>query len=291
MSTGMSNGFACPGLAELANGIDRRAAMPAVVRAVLEVCDSPDGDARTVARLVLTDQGLTANVLKLANSAAYGHRRRIATVSEAVVVMGLDSLKSLVFSCHAAPVLSGPLPGYAMRRGDLWSHSLRVAHLSRGLRGGGGAEAEEAFIAGLLHDVGKVALSEVLDDSFERLTAGAQNHRSSLSDGEREMVGVDHAEVGARVATIWNLPDRLIEAIGLHHRPDQAAEHPQLVACVAVADRAINAHAAGVPPDDLHYLVAPETLALTGHDATSLGELTAAVAAATDADPLTEWDR
>lgn len=277
-----------PSVEDLAIAVGRLPTVPATVRAVMDACDGQETDSRDVARLVLSDQGLTGNLLKLANSAAYGHRRRVTTVSDAVVIMGLSAVKSLAICSHTAQLLNRSLPGYEMQRGDLWRHSLAVAHLSRRLTGGGGAAAEEAFVAGLLHDVGKIVLSDALGDAFGELMHVAQTERCGLSDGEREMLGFDHADLGARIASTWGFPERLVEAIGLHHRAEEAASAPELAACVALSDTVAHALAADVPVADIHHLAEPAHLDAVGLDERGLSCLVAEMAPLLTTDPLAE---
>jgi putative nucleotidyltransferase with HDIG domain len=277
-----------PSVQDLAVAVGRLPTVPAAVRAVMDACDGQEADSRDVARLVLSDQGLTGSVLKLANSAAYGHRRRVTTVSDAVVIMGLSAVKSLAICSHTAQLLNRSLPGYEMHRGDLWRHSLSVAFLSRRFAGGGGVGAEEAFIAGLLHDVGKVVLSDALGCAFDELTRAAHAGRCGLSDSEREMLGFDHADLGARIAATWGFPERLVEAIGLHHRADEAASAPELATCVALSDTVAHALAADVPLADIPHLADPAHLDALGLDERGLAGVAAEMAPLLTTDPLAE---
>lgn len=278
-----------PGVDEIAAAVADVPALPASVTAVMHACDDVDVSVQEVARLVLDDQGLTANVLRLANSAAYGHRRRVATVSDAVAIMGTSAVKSLAISSHTAMLLDRELPGYAMRRGDLWRHSLAVAFVARALQSSGGPRAaEEAFVAGLLHDVGKLVLSRVLADDFDRITAIAHAGRTPLHDCERAHIGFDHAELGASIAAGWGLPDRLVEAIGLHHHPDRADVAPALAYRVAIADAVCNGLAAGVAPDDIPFLIALDALAFVALAADDIARVAADMAPAVLVDPLAD---
>ena len=281
--------IAQPSVEDLAAAIAEVPALSATVRAVMDACDVADTSGQDVARLVLSDQGLTANVLKLANSAAYGNRRRVTTATDAVVTMGLSAVKSLAISSHTSMLLNRSLPGYAMARGDLWQHSLAVAFVCRRFCNEGDPwAAEEAFVAGLLHDVGKLVLSDILRGAFDDLVRTAQTDRITLCEGERELLGFDHAELGARIATSWGFPERLVEAIGLHHRPGEAAVAPLLAHRVAAADEVCKAIAAGVDAGDMHHLVDPDALDAVGLDEHGLTALVADVAPLVTIDPLAE---
>ncbi len=263
-----------PSLDEVAAAVAEVPALSPAVRGVMDACDSLDTTAQEVAKAILVDQGLTANVLRLANSAHYGHPRRVTTATEAVVLMGVSAVRSLAISSHTAQLLSRPLPGYAMARGDLWRHSMSVAFVSRRLAiETAVAPAEEAFIAGLLHDVGKVVLSDLMRDSFERMTRIAHEERIPLSLVERRMLGFDHADLGARITRAWRFPPALVEAIGAHHRPAEAEEAPALAHCVHVADLTCLFIGAGAGPDAVPYAVEPDSLAALGLSAHRLREI------------------
>lgn len=278
-----------PSIDDVTAAIAQVPTMPRAVHAVMDACERPDTSAQDIARSVMADQGLTANVLRLANSAAYGHRRRVTTVSDAVVIMGMSAVKSLAISAHTADLLNRALPGYAMERGELWRHSLNVAFLCRSLTRDPGSQArEEAFVAGLLHDMGKVVLSGFLGDGFDTLTRAAHERRSPLNEAERELLGFDHADLGARLTHEWRFPGRLVEAIGVHHHPDDATLAPGLAACVSAADAVAHALAAGIAPDDVPHVVDQawlDELDLTPHE---LAGRVAELRPMLDTDPLAD---
>jgi putative nucleotidyltransferase with HDIG domain len=279
--------IARPRLADVAAAVSAVPALPRAVRAVINACEDPDTGADDVARLILSDQGLTANVLKLANSAAYGHRRRVGTATDAVVIMGVSAVRSLAISSHTANLLSGELPGYVMARGDLWRHSLAVAFVCRGLPGATGPRAaEEAFVAGLLHDVGKLVMSDVIGASYELLVRTAWERRRPLHECERELIGFDHAELGARIAAAWGFPAALVGAIGVHHRPDDAGDAYDLAHRVAVADSVCNSIEAGIGADEAATLVDPAFLAALELDVITLAGMLAEMEPAMFTDPL-----
>lgn len=281
--------LARPSIDDVTAAIARVPSMSHAVQAVMEACDRPDTGAVDIARSVMADQGLTANVLKLANSAAYGHRRRVTTVSDAVVIMGMSAVKSLAISAHTSELLNRALPGYALGRGELWRHSLNVAFICRAIARDPGAQArEEAFVAGLLHDMGKVLLSGFLGEDFDTLTRAAHETRSPLNECERDLLGFDHADLGARLTHEWRFPGRLVEAIGVHHHPDDARLAPGLAACVSTADAVAHALAAGIGPADVPHMVDEswlDELALAPHE---LAGRVGALQELLDSDPLAD---
>lgn len=262
--TGTSTGVR-PTADQIAAAVAEVPALSPAVRGVMDACDSLDTTAQDVADAILMDQGLTANVLRLANSAHYGHARRVTTATDAVVLVGVSAVRSLAISSHTAQMLARPLPGYAMGRGDLWRHSLSVAFVSRRLAiETRTAPTEEAFVAGLLHDIGKVVLSDLMRESFEYMTRVAHEERIPFAQVERRLLGFDHAELGARVAESWRFPAPLVEAIGTHHTPGDARIAPELAHCVSIADGICLFIGAGTGAASVPYGVDPQSLEAVG---------------------------
>ncbi len=211
--------------------------MSLTVTEVISACDDPEITVGRISQVILRDQALTASILRLANSAFYGHSRQVTTISDASLLLGFSAVKSLAISAHTSSLLAGPLPGYGLQRGELWNHSVAVAFTSRRLAlEVKNPPVEEAFVAGLLHDIGKLILSSRMEDAFEEVVALAEERRVPLHEIEVELLGFDHAELGAQVAAAWNFPPELEEAIRYHHDPSSATLKPALARCVHVAD-------------------------------------------------------
>ena len=241
------------------------------------------------------DPALTANLLKLCNSAYYGLRRQVGTVQEALVMLGNHTVVSLAFATSLGDVLRGPLAGYRLERDALWRHSLAVAVGAAHLVDDGGARSlrERAFTAGLVHDIGKLILNGPLKAKLQQLpqTAGFD----VLMRGEREILGFDHAEAGAALAAAWNFPTVLAGVIGAHHELARAAtgttgdgapedpDNASLLRAVVAAD--LTASRAGfgagtLCDDDAHWRAELGALGIDGSEAINvLGRLPGDVAA------------
>lgn len=250
---------------EVAAAVAELPAMPSSITEVISACDDHDMTVGQISQVILRDQSLTANILKLANSAFYGHARRVTTVTEAVVLLGFSAIKSLAISSHTSRLLSGALPGYGLQSGELWRHSIAVAFTARRLAVEVQlAPVEEAFVAGLLHDIGKTILSGYMENAFDEVTRIAQERRMPFHEVERELLGFDHAELGAAVAVAWSFPAELEEAIRHHHSPEGATLKPALAHCIHLADAACMMLGVGLGTEGMMYGIDPSSLAVLG---------------------------
>lgn len=203
--------------------LDSLPTLPSVIVAVLEAAQRPDATAAQIVAILRNDAPLTARVLAAANSAARGGAR-IGAVERAAPMLGVRGLTSLALAVGVVDCLGGPRHTNGAERGysraDLWRHALAVACAARGLAARAprlGVDPEEAFAAGLLHDMGKLALDRLFPRAYERAVARADHSRGDIADHERAVLGVDHTVAGRRLAERWGLPVELQQAIWLHH--------------------------------------------------------------------------
>ena len=214
-----------PQAEQMMNDIFRRVGdlppLPAVAAKVLEILKDPDADLTALVSIIEKDQALTAKVLRVSNSAYYGLVRRISTVKDAVVTLGFNNMRNQVLALSAYSLMQGPASGYALEAGSLWDHSLCTGLCAEHLADTLGYKSikDEVFIGGLLHDIGKTILSYYVSARFSNILERVDQLGQTFVEAEREL-GFDHAEVGARVALRWNLPESLVSMIGDHHKPD-----------------------------------------------------------------------
>lgn len=225
---------------------------------------NPESNINDIASIVSMDQLLTSTVLRWANSAYYGLGSHVGTVQQAVMVLGLNTVQSIILASSVASYMDRPMPGYEMERGELWKHAVGVATGARMLSQKFGRQvAEEAYHAGLLCDIGKLAFEILLRDVKLELPEGQE---LTFLELERKKFGIDHATLGAEMARRWNLPSALISAIAFHHTPQQARGHERIVAAVHVADIAMMMMGLGIGKDGLQYRIEPsamQTLSMT----------------------------
>ncbi|MCD6420179.1 MAG: HDOD domain-containing protein [Synergistetes bacterium] len=260
----MTNG-ANPLVEKIVNKVRDIPPLPHAVVKALELIRDARSNASDVVKVVSLDQGLTAKVLKLANSAYYGYSKRISTLSEAIVILGFKTLKSLLLASSVYNLMNKELDGYALEKGELWRHSVCAAFVARytalKIRY---RDEEEAFIAGLMHDIGKIVLSQYVKFGYTLIEKAVNERKIPFMDAEKEIFGVDHAEVGMKIAEKWNFPESLVEAIGYHHKPEMAERHPTLAGITHVADAICLMMGIGLGVDGLLYPLNGEVLEKIG---------------------------
>jgi len=208
-------------LRELVSKMDRLPSMPALYVELIEMLRNPQIGLDEVGAVVAKDMAMTAKILKLVNSAYFGLGRQISSAVEAVSYLGLETIKSLVLCVHAFSQFSTAPAGTSFMD-ELWAHSQTTAGLAKEIarRENTGAKIEEeAFVAGLLHDTGKLVLASNFPAGYKQvLSAGGMGSPAVLS-AEEDTFGANHAEVGAYLFGLWGLPTPVIEAVALHHHP------------------------------------------------------------------------
>jgi len=217
-------------------------ALPVVAQRVLAVLRDERTTNDTIAQLLGTDQALASAVLRHANSGTAMPNRRIANLREAIARIGQRALSEVLLRACAGPMLDRGLPPYALPRRVAWRHaataSVAAKTLARQMKV---CSPEEAGIAGLLHDVGKMVLTSVCPEAAAEAVSIARSRRLPVWQAERLVFGFDHGAVGAALLRSWDLPEVVIGAVSTHHEP-HTADNP-LATVVYLADAA--AHAVG----------------------------------------------
>ncbi len=201
--------------------LDSLPTLPAIAVRLLNLTGAPDAKMQEVAQLIAADAALTSKVLTLVGSAAIGVRQPVTTVQQAVVLLGFDTIRNLVLSVKVFEAFqheSGAKPSGQFNRQEFWKHSLAVATAAEMLatRCRQHIVPSDAFVCGLLHDLGKVAFDTVMPKSFERVVEIATLTRGDIADAERRIIGLDHGVAGKRLAEAWNFPTLIMQVIWLH---------------------------------------------------------------------------
>ncbi|MDE3076122.1 MAG: HDOD domain-containing protein [Chloroflexota bacterium] len=205
---------------------------------VTSMLANPKTSAKEIAEVVSADQSITARLLKMVNSPFFGLAEEVTTVSRAITIIGFGALRNLILASSLMDLFTSRLKGRAFFNIELlWTHSWATGVAARAIakRTGHSAEAEEYLVAGLMHDVGKLALLQYLPERVEAILEKVVRQRCLFIEGEREVLGTDHTVIGAAIADQWRLPAALRDVIAMHHVPSQAADVAR-AATVQLAD-------------------------------------------------------
>jgi putative nucleotidyltransferase with HDIG domain len=208
--------------------------MPHVAGMVLQKLGNPNTTPKELHQIISADQALAARVLKVANSPLYGCSRAINRLTDAVVIMGFDSLRSLVMSS----VMQDLFKSFGLTEKLLWEHSLGCGSISKQIaKVIKYPKLEEAFLAGLLHDIGKVVLNLRVPDKTRDIVQEVYNNSGvGFCEAEQRTFGFNHAQVGKLIAKKWNFTETIEETIGFHHEPRRAQILPVLTVIVNLAN-------------------------------------------------------
>jgi putative nucleotidyltransferase with HDIG domain len=242
--------------------------LPAVATKVLQVASSEDATAADITRLISVDQGLASKILGTCNSAFYGLPQRVKTLSQAVALLGFKAVRNLVL-VQSLPWKRAEQKSFADEA--IWVHGAAVATTSRVLAGQTGrCDPEEALLAGLMHDTGRLALNQLLKEKFEPVMNAIYNREEDSITVERELVGIDHTVFGEKVLEKWSFPDEMVRVARDHHQP--AGQLDGLTLIVRAADELAWLMGKGVREPEQPPTEVPPALSILG---VSLGDLDA----------------
>ncbi len=241
------------------------AVMPHIAQQVIDLLQDDNVTAVDLQNVVYRDEALTAALLKTANSSYYSTVRRITTVRDSVVILGMNTVKNLVIA-YSTKHIYGDSRSLVSRK--LWEHAQFVAFIARAIaRKRKHSDPEEAFIAGLLHDLGKTFLYQISPKEYEIILAEVYGTKETFYLPENRILGYNHADIGREIAIRWKFSDGLIDGIRFHHDMAAASETP-LAVYVNVADALAYHLGFGLyqAPVDFMQLESARTLGLTGED-------------------------
>lgn len=233
--------------------IDRMPSLSTTVSKVLEVCNSPKTSANDLNRIISLDPVLTGHVLKLINSAYYSLPNQISSLARAIIMLGLNTVKNLALSTAVIGALGKKSSFTTLPMDAFWAHSIGVGVTAKAMaavRNIPAIEREEYFVAGMLHDLGKIPLNTCFSENYGLALQMAALEQGPLLNAEQLLVGVDHGTAGRLIGEKWRLSPAIIEGLTHHHAPEQAPdEHRDLVATVALANVYANIHKIGSAGD------------------------------------------
>ncbi|HMA66348.1 MAG TPA: HDOD domain-containing protein [Desulfosalsimonadaceae bacterium] len=250
---------------QIAQHIDRFPEMPPLCRNLLGYLNDPEVDFQTIKGLVQYDPGLTANVLRMANSVYFGPAREVGSLQAALVRLGTRRIFELVLSLSVSDRLVTELPGYGLQARELLRHCIWTAVAAQELavllemR-----DVDTVFTVGLLHDLGLILLDPFLHEEQKRFNRVLEEQSTSFEQAEKAILGMDHAEAGARVLANWQLGPQIVEGVRWHHEPEQAEAHQELVYLIHLADMLSLSEGIGTGIYGLQYNVSPATIRAVG---------------------------
>ena len=234
--------------------------LPQIVSHVLKLADNPDAGPKDMEKIIERDPAVTAKILRVANSSYYG-LSQIQSINRAISMLGMNTIRSLVVGVAFQQIISTRTPASKFNKLEFWRHSLGVAIGSRILgKLKQPLKAEELYVAGMLHDVGLLALDRFHPTELDQAFSYALETDMQLHEAEKMLFGFDHAQVGGLCAERWGLSDLVLDAIRHHHGPRQSVDHLESTAIVGLADSL--AHQCGLT-NNFHRLaqeVEPELL-------------------------------
>lgn len=211
--------------------------MPSNISRIIKQMENPEITIDMLVGLVSLDQALTALVLQMSNSVSLGYSRQCTTLYESIMYIGLKRLKSILLTSSATDMMNKKLSGYRFGAGELWHHALVTSVCSEWL-----AQVlrypnpEEAFVSGMLHDIGKLLLDQYVFKNYDTIQDWVHHYKMPLWQVEDKLFGINHARVGGLIAQRWNYPQPLVDAIQYHHHPSLSSANHQLAAIVNVAN-------------------------------------------------------
>jgi putative nucleotidyltransferase with HDIG domain len=241
-------------------------AMSHVVIRVMELLRDPAVSINQLATEISNDPSITASIIKLSNSAFYRASKPIRTVQEALMTLGIQTVKEMILVSASKAVLHKDLKGYSLDAEEVWVHSLIVGLLSSKIVEHKKIDLPKdlAFTSGLLHDIGKVILTQFFPYHILDIRNELKNMTTTFTELEKKYFGYDHQEVGVQVLSAWNFPAELIEVVGHHHNPQNAKKFPLLASVVHIANTIAIISGIGIDIGGINHELSSFALQKTG---------------------------
>jgi len=222
---------------KILENVDSLPTLPTIANQIIQCTNDKNSSSTQISKLVSQDQSLTMKVLKIVNSPFYGFPRKITTINHAVVILGAYEIQTLVVGASIVKAFSRSKNNSIFNREKFWVHSIGCGVASKMLaRVFQYRISGEAFVAGLIHDIGKIILDQYLNTDFEKVLKEARDKKVSLFKAEKDILGTTHTELGKTLGEKWELPSHLIEVIHNHHDPFNSSKDRDIVSLVYFAN-------------------------------------------------------
>ncbi len=235
--------------------------MPSAGVKVLGLLQDPEASILELVKIIEFDQGLTTNILKMANSTYFGSPRKINSLRDAIVRLGTDTVYKLIVASMVSPVENDEIKGYHLAPGELWNHSVAVAigteKISENLRMD---VPGYTFTSGLLHDIGKIVMGTFLEVNSDPVMSLIRDEDVSFEDAEREVLGISHSEAGAILLNEWNFPGEIVDTVRWHHKPAEYRGDSTAVDLIHVSNAICMMSGIGIGRDGLNHHLCEEAV-------------------------------
>ncbi|MGW8193587.1 MAG: HDOD domain-containing protein [Desulforhopalus sp.] len=226
-----------PTLAETINlQIETFPPLPTTVSKVLSVTTNPESSARDLVNAILPDQSMCSAILKVANSAFFGIPREVSTIERAIVVLGYEEIRNIVIGKAVFASLPKLTKETKKNVALFWEHAFTCGLAAKIIGKDLQISSSELFIAGLIHDIGKIAILMAFPSEYNMLRDLSEPDHDRITNEERKSFGVSHDDAGLRLAKKWLLPQQLLMAIGYHHIPHSAPAYIEYPLIIQAAD-------------------------------------------------------
>ena len=236
--------------------VEQLPSLPDVVSKIINMVNDPDVSFKHVADEIAKDQAITANILKLCNSAYFSKGKEISSIDRAIVILGLKEVKDIVVIATTKSVLNKVIVGYDLARGELWKHGVAVAMLAKKIATecNQKAIADIAFTGGIIHDVGKTVLALFVQSTLKEILNTVTEKSITFQEAEKVVMGFDHQQIGEQVAIKWKFPRVLQSIVRYHHEPMNAPDdHKMIVSIVHIANTLCLMAGIGIGSDGLYH--------------------------------------
>lgn len=222
---------------KIKNSVNNLPTLPTIYSQLSEAMEDPLATNEKIAKIISSDQSSAFKVLKVANSPLYGLHGKIDSISQALMYLGHNEVKNIVFALSVMKIFSKDKSVKGLRPVDLWAHSIGVGVVTRNIGFAiGEKNIENYFLAGIFHDIGKIIFLEFAVKEYQKVIDLVIEKNCRIKDAEKEVFGIDHAAAGQILAEKWRLPQSIQDIIYFHHNGQKAKDTSKLLASVHLAN-------------------------------------------------------
>jgi putative nucleotidyltransferase with HDIG domain len=221
---------------------------------IMEILKNPNSSVADLVEIIKFDSSMTANLLRICNSSYFGLQKEIVSIKQAVALLGVEKVAGLIMMGNSAKNFEGTQPGYDLEDSELWRYSVSSALIAQEIAEAKGLpDISLIFTSALLKDIGKAVLHTYVESAQDEIKAAVENKGMTFVEAEHAVIGIDHTELGAKIAEHWNFSPAMVDLIRNHHTPQTSAFDARNAAVVYLADAICMMIGIGVGSDGLAY--------------------------------------